>query len=108
NSFSRPRYCRRISFFSPASLRLYFFIGTATSMYYDEFTKEFSVLNFWRKPLLLHPLTGCGEIGRRPRLRIWRSNPCRFDPYHPDIRIPTKEQGMMNKELQNSIFLVPC
>jgi hypothetical protein len=53
-------------------------------------------------------ITGCGEIGRRTRLRIWRSNPCRFDPYHPDNRISSKEQGMMNKELQNSIFLVPC
>jgi trigger factor len=26
---------------------------------------------------------GCGEIGRRTRLRIWRREACRFDPYHP-------------------------
>jgi hypothetical protein len=31
----------------------------------------------------LLPLCGCGEIGRRTRLRIWRRKACRFDPYHP-------------------------
>ena len=83
--------------------------------------KQFCFL-FYINPLLLQPLSGCGpakggsrrttsgygEIGRRTRLRIWRSNPCRFDPYHPHLRISNKEQGMLNKELQNSLFLVPC
>lgn len=31
----------------------------------------------------MHSLCGCGEIGRRTRLRIWRREACRFDPYHP-------------------------
>ncbi len=29
------------------------------------------------------PKCGCGEIGRRTRLRIWRRKACRFDPCHP-------------------------
>lgn len=36
-----------------------------------------------KNSILLLPLCGCGEIGRRTRLRIWRRKACRFDPYHP-------------------------
>ncbi len=58
-------------------------------------------------------ISGCGEIGRRTRLRIWRRKACRFDPYHPHNRIcslplTADRQGTRNQELQNSKFLVPC
>ena len=36
-------------------------------------------------PYFCSPLSGCGEIGRRTRLRIWRREACRFDSYHPHI-----------------------
>src|SRR5688572_22631637 len=59
---------------------------------------------FSRKPLLLHPLTGCGEIGRRTRLRIWRSNPCRFDPYHPDYITLSFLRGCFVKKVYQIIY----
>ena len=43
--------------------------------------------------------SGCGEIGRRTRLRIWRRKACRFDPYHPHNLSQTplrKERDFLN------------
>ncbi len=58
------------------------------------------------KTLILQPVRGYGEIGRRTRLRIWRSNPCRFDPYYPHHRMLNKEQRIWNVEVHYSLFLV--
>ena len=34
-----------------------------------------------KKSVTLHPVSACGEIGRRARLRIWYREMCRFESY---------------------------
>src|ERR1700722_684933 len=90
---SRARYSRRMSFFSWSSVRLYLGIAATVSISIPyEFTKKSLVLHaFLRyRPVgasLMMMLgykglyqgsifCGCGEIGRRTRLRIWRRKAC--------------------------------
>ena len=61
-----------------------------------------SLSDFGSSDPIIHSC-GCGEIGRRTRLRIWRREACRFDPCHPH---KTPEMGFFYaKDLQKILFL---
>ena len=49
-------------------------------------------------------ICGCGEIGRRTRLRIWRREAWGFESLHPHEAVPSSQRAKSHRRIDGYSF----